>query len=125
LPVPEEPINSPTLPKGSVRVLPAPEEPINSPVLPIKPPMDTSAWLVPDDEDIYGYSEDEDNTKNNSGGAVKVSAAQNNSGAAAVEVSAVQKVGYAPPLEQPLEYSPGYMAYSEAESLYNNDNNMD
>lgn len=116
MPAPEEPINSPTLPKGSVRVLPAPEEPINSPVLPIKPPMDTSAWLVPDDEDIYGYSEDEDNTKNNSGGAVKVSAA--------VEVSAVQKVGYAPSLEQPLEYSPD-MAYSEAESLYNNDNNMD
>ena len=79
---------------------------------------------MPDDEDNYGYSEDEDNTKNNSGGAVKVSAAQNNSGAA-VEVSAVQEVGYAPPLEQPLQDSPGYMAYSEAESLYNNDNNMD
>ena len=124
MPAPEEPINSPTLPKGSVRVLPAPEEPINSPVLPIKPPIDTSAWLVPDDEDIYDYSGDEDDTKNNSGAAVKVSAAQNNSGAA-VEVSAVQEVGYAPPLEQPLEYSPGYMAYSEAESLYNNDNNMD
>jgi len=124
LPAPEEPINSPVLPKGLVRVLPAPEEPINSPVLPIKPPIDTSAWLVPDDEDIYDYSGDEDDTKNNSGAAVKVSAAQNNSGAA-VEVSAVQEVGYAPPLEQPLEYSPGYMAYSEAESLYNNDNNMD
>ena len=125
LPAPEEPINSPVLPKGLVRVLPAPEEPINSPVLPIKPPIDTSAWLVPDDEDIYDYSGDEDDTKNNSGAAVKVSAAQNNSGAA-VEVSAVQEVGYAPPLEQPLQDSPGYMAYSEeAESLDNNDNNMD
>jgi len=125
LPAPEEPINSPVLPKGLVRVLPAPEEPINSPVLPIKPPIDTSAWLVPDDEDIYDYSGDEDDTKNNSGAAVKVSAAQNNSGAA-VEVSAVQEVGYAPPLEQPLQDSPGYMAYSEeAESLDNIDNNMD
>jgi hypothetical protein len=112
LPAPEDIINSLTQPKGLVRVLPAPEEPINSPVLPIKPPIDTSAWLVPDDEDIYGYSGDEDDTKNNSGAAVKVSAAQNNSGAA-VEVSAVQD-------------SPGYMAYSEeAESLDNNDNNMD
>src|SRR6478735_5523625 len=92
LAAPEEPINSPTLPKGSVRVLPAPEEPINSPVLPIKPPMDTSAWLVPDDEDIYGYSEDEDNTKNNSGGAV--------------EVSAVQKVGYAPPFRTTFGIQP-------------------
>jgi hypothetical protein len=68
--------------------------------------MDTSAWLVPDDEDIYGYSEDEDNTKNNSGGAVKVSAAQNNSGAAAVEVSAVQKVGYAPPFRTTFGIQP-------------------
>jgi len=106
LPAPEEPINSPTLPKGSVRVLPAPEEPINSPVLPIKPPIDTSAWLVPDDEDIYDYSGDEDDTKNNSGAAVKVSAAQNNSGAAAVEVSAVQKVGYAPPFRTTFGIQP-------------------
>ena len=105
MPAPEEPINSPTLPKGSVRVLPAPEEPINSPVLPIKPPIDTSAWLVPDDEDIYDYSGDEDDTKNNSGAAVKVSAAQNNSGAA-VEVSAVQKVGYAPPFRTTFARQP-------------------
>jgi len=100
-------------PKRRVRVLPAPEEPINSPVLPIKPPLDTSAWLVDDDVDIYGYSGDEDdNTKNNSG--------------AADEVSAVQVVGYASPLEQPFEDSLGYMAYSEeAESPNDKDNNMD
>lgn len=122
---PEEPINTLTLPKGGVSALPAPQESINSPELAIKPPMDTSAWLVPDDEDIYGYSGDEDNTKNNSGGAVKVSAAQNNSGGA-VEVSAVQEVDYPPSLVQATQDSPGYMAYSEeAESLANNDNNMD
>jgi hypothetical protein len=120
---PEEPSNAPTLPKGGVSAFPAPQEPINSPELAIKPPIDTSAWLVPDDEDIYGYSGDEDNTKNNNGGAVKVSAAQNNSGAA-VEVSAVQEVDY--PLVQPMQDSPGYTPYSEeAESLANNDNNMD
>lgn len=98
-------IESPVVTTGAVDKGAANVEPNNSAVLSIKSPVVPSAWLVnEDEEDIYGYSGDEDdNTKKKSAaaGASTVQGGEQPKAIMPAVAKRAKRVRFASPLEQP------------------------